>query len=266
MERKNSALLKVDRLTRRFGGVLALNDLSFEVSECQIKSIIGPNGAGKTTLFNLLTGLLPPSSGRITYGDREIGGKKPYVIARMGVSRSFQNVEIFDNMSVMENVMLGFHCRTRYGAFSNAFRRRKAVEEEKYIREEALQKMEIVGLGSEAHSSPASLPFGKRRLVEFARALATSPKLLLLDEPASGLNMRETDQIANLICKIRDSGVTVMLVEHDMSVVMEISDHVLVLDFGTKIAEGKPRDVQRNEEVIARYLGRTNHYAENPKS
>jgi branched-chain amino acid transport system ATP-binding protein len=259
-------MLKVDGLTKEFGGITALNDLSFQVRDRQIKSIIGPNGAGKTTLFNVLTGLLPPTRGKISFLDREITRQKPHHIAQMGISRSFQNVEIFDNMSILENVMLGCHCRTRYGALSNAFRRKKAVAEEKHIRDEALEKLEIIGLNSDVDSSPASLPFGKRRLVEFARALATSPKLLLLDEPASGLNMRETEQIAGLICRIRDSGITVMLVEHDMSVVMEISDDVLVLDFGTRIAEGKPRDVQKNDEVIARYLGRTNHYAQNSES
>jgi branched-chain amino acid transport system ATP-binding protein len=259
-------MLQVDQLTKRFGGIAALSNLSFRVREKQIKSIIGPNGAGKTTLFNVLTGLLPPTCGNITFLGRTITGQRPHCIAQMGISRSFQNVEIFDNMTILENVMLGRHCRTRCGAFSNAFKRKKAVQEEKRIKEEALQKMETVGLTADPHSSPASLPFGKRRLVEFARALATSPKLLLLDEPASGLNMRETEQIADLICKIRDTGVTVMLVEHDMSVVMEISDDVLVLDFGTKIAEGKPRDVQKNDEVIARYLGRANQYAQNSKS
>ncbi len=259
-------MLKVIGLTRQFGGVTALNQLSFEVEEKQIKSIIGPNGAGKTTLFNLLTGMFPPSSGNIFFQDRQIAGAKPHVIAQMGISRSFQNVEIFDNMTVLENVMLGCHCRTRCGAFSNAFRLRQAASEEKWIREEALQKMEMVGLDGDFASSPASLPFGKRRLVEFARALATSPKLLLLDEPASGLNMRETEQVADLICRIRDSGITVMLVEHDMSVVMEISDDVLVLDYGTKIAEGEPREVQKDEEVIARYLGRSHQYAQNPES
>jgi branched-chain amino acid transport system ATP-binding protein len=258
-------MLHVDGLTKEFGGVLAVNDLSFEVKEKQIKSIIGPNGAGKTTLFNLLTGLLPASRGRVSFLGKDICGLRPHVIARMGVSRSFQNVEIFDNMSILENVMLGRHCRTNCGALSIALRRHKAVKEEALIREEALRQIEAVGLEADPHSSPAALPFGKRRLVEFARALATSPKLLLLDEPASGLNMRETEQVAQLIRKIRDSGVTVMLVEHDMSVVMEISDDVLVMDYGTKIAEGKPREVQKNREVIARYLGRSNEHVENPK-
>jgi branched-chain amino acid transport system ATP-binding protein len=158
-------------------------------------------------------------------------------------------------MSVLENVMLGRHCRTSCGAVSIAVRAKRAIKEERQIREAALERIELVGLEADLDSSPASLPFGKRRLVEFARALATSPKLLMLDEPASGLNIRETEQISELICKIRDSGITIMLVEHDMSVVMEISDEVLVMDYGTKIAEGMPRDVQKNEEVIARYLG-----------
>ncbi len=256
-------MLKIEGLSKEFGGVIAVNDLSFQVAEHQIKSIIGPNGAGKTTLFNVLTGLLPSTRGKTSFLNNDISGLRPHRIAKMGISRSFQNVEIFDNMNILENIMLGRHCRTHCGALSIALRRRKAVKEEKQIRDEALRQMEVVGLDADPHSSPASLPFGQRRLVEFARALATSPKLLLLDEPASGLNMRETEQISELIRKIRDSGITIMLVEHDMSVVMEISDDVLVIDYGVKIAEGKPRDIQKNEEVIARYLGRSGSNAEN---
>ena len=256
-------MLTVKGLTKTFGGIVAVNDLSFEVREKQIKSVIGPNGAGKTTLFNLLTGLLPSTGGRVSFRKKDISGLKPHSIAELGISRSFQNVEIFDNMTILENVMLGRHCRTRSGALSIAFRRRKAVEEEKQIREEALRQMAFVGLDAHPDSFPASLPFGKRRLVEFARAMATSPSLLLLDEPASGLNMRETEKIAKLICEIRDSGVTVMLVEHDMSVVMEISDEVIVMDYGVKIVEGRPREVQKNEEVIARYLGQSKDRAKN---
>ncbi len=248
-------MLDVQGLTKEFGGVMAVNDLSFRVAEKQIKAIIGPNGAGKTTLFNVMTGLLPPTRGKISFMGRDVSGLKAHKIAEIGVSRSFQNVEVFDNMSMLENVMLGRHCRTSCGAASISIRKKKAVREEKQIRDMALEQIEIVGLEADLDSSPASLPFGKRRLVEFARALATSPKLLLLDEPASGLNIRETEQIAELICRIRDKGITVMLVEHDMSVVMEISDEVLVMDYGTKIAEGEPREVQKNEEVIARYLG-----------
>ncbi len=259
-------MLKIEKLTKEFGGVVAVNDLSFQVRENQIKSVIGPNGAGKTTLFNLLTGLLPPNSGSVSFLNRNISGLRPHVIAELGISRSFQNVEIFDNMTILENVMLGRHCRTRSGALSIAVRRRKAVEEERRIREEALRQLELVGIDTRPDSSPASLPFGKRRLVEFARALATSPRLLLLDEPVSGLNIRETEKVAELICSIRDSGVTIMLVEHDMSVVMEISDEVLVMDYGNKIAEGIPHDIQKNEEVIARYLGRSDSRAKNPES
>jgi len=259
-------MLEVRDLTKEFGGVVAVNDLSFQVREGQIKALIGPNGAGKTTLFNLLTGLLVATHGRISFLGRNISGLKPHVIAALGISRSFQNVEIFDNMSILENVMLGRHCRTQSGALSISFRTRKAVEEERRMREDALKQLEMVGLDASPDTSPASLPFGKRRLVEFARALATSPRLLLLDEPASGLNIRETEQVATLIRRIRDSGITVMLVEHDMSVVMEISDDVLVMDYGMKIAEGTPREIQKNQEVIVRYLGRSNSSAQDSES
>jgi len=247
--------LEVANLVKRFGGLVAVSEVNFSVIPGQIKAIIGPNGAGKTTIFNLITGIEPPSTGQIKFKERELNGLKPHRISALGISRTFQHVELYNNMSVLENVMVGRHPRTFSGMLSAAFRLPKAKREEKAIVEEAMERLKFVGLDASAEESAANLPFGQQRLLEFARALATEPELLLLDEPAAGLNIKETEEVGGLIRRIRDMGITVLLVEHDMSLVMNISDEVMVLNYGEKIAEGTPSKIQNNEDVIAAYLG-----------
>jgi branched-chain amino acid transport system ATP-binding protein len=248
-------LLEVRGLSRSFGGVSALRGVSFTVRTGQIKAVIGPNGAGKTTLFNAISGLLKPDGGEVSYRGESILGLRPYQIARRGISRSFQNLSLFPNMTVGENVMVGRHCRTRSGVFSAVLRTPQHRREERAVSAAATTMLDAVGLPGRAADRVASLSFGQRRLVELARALATEPALLLLDEPASGLNTKETEDLAQVIRRIRDQGVTVLLVEHDMSLVMEISDSILVLNYGEPIAEGNPAAVRNDPQVIAIYLG-----------
>ena len=250
------ALLEVENIGRRFAGLVALSNVTFGVMPKQIKSVIGPNGAGKTTLFNVISGLLKSEGGRIALDGRSIGGLRPYQIAAAGVARTFQTPGLFLDMSVIENVMVGRHCQSKWGFAGCCLRLPGQVREERRIREAALQRLEYVGLAGQASHPAGALAFGQRRMVELARALAIEPKLLMLDEPASGLNTRETAEFASLVCRIRDDGVTVLLVEHDMSLVMDISDEILVLHNGTPIAEGTPTEIQNNEDVMAVYLGK----------
>ncbi len=260
------ALLSVENLRKRFGGVTAVNEVSLEVHRGQIKSIIGPNGAGKTTLFNLMSGLLAPNSGRVLLEGHSIENKPPHVIAKRGISRTFQTMQPFGNMTVLENVMVGRHPRTRAGLLRTAFRTPGARSEESRIRQDAWHWLDFVGLGAFADRPADSLPCGQQKLLEIARALATEPKLLLLDEPAAGLNMRETEDLGQLLFRIRDRGVTLILVEHDMSLVMDVSDEVFVLDYGRKVAEGPPREIQNHPDVIAVYLGEEPPHAQGPES
>lgn len=251
-------LLDVKDLDRSFGGLHAVNRVSFEVPSGSIQAIIGPNGAGKTTLFNLISGTLSPDGGSVHFHDRDITGLKPHKIAGMGMIRTFQNLKLSGHMTVLENVMIGRHIRSRAGFISAFLNLPNAWKEEKSIREEALRSIELLGLKDLCHRETKNLPFGKQRAVELARALAAEPELLLLDEPASGLNIHETKELSELIRGISGRGVTILLVEHDMSLVMDISDRIVVLNFGRKIAEGGPQEIQSNKEVIKIYLGEEN--------
>jgi branched-chain amino acid transport system ATP-binding protein len=248
-------LLETKGLHRFFGGLHAVNDVSVTVSQGMIKGVIGPNGAGKTTLFNLIAGTIQPHKGEVFFRGGKITALKPHAVAGRGIARTFQTTKLFSRMTVLENVMVGRHSRTRCGFISGMLNLPCSWREDRQTREKALSILEDIGLKEYASETACNLPFGRQRLVEFARALAMEPQLLLLDEPAAGLNIYETKELAKLILWIRDRGVTCLVVEHDMSLVMAICDDVVVLDQGRKIAEGPPRAVQRNPEVIRIYLG-----------
>jgi branched-chain amino acid transport system ATP-binding protein len=254
--------LRIDNLEKSFGGVQALKGLSFTVTPGSIKAVIGPNGAGKTTLFNVITGIFPPNAGSIHLNGVAINGRKSQEIARMGVSRTFQNVEVFGRMTVLENVMVGRHIRSRAGILRTGFRLFGMRREERQIRTNALEYLSFVGLEYRAEELAGNLPLGEQKLLEMARALATEPQILLLDEPAGGLNTRETERLAALIHRIREQEITVVLVEHDMNLVMDISEEILVMNFGEKIAEGKPRQIKDDPLVIQAYLGEELDYSE----
>jgi len=248
-------LLRTSSVNRFFGGLHAVRDVSFAVRRGQIKAIIGPNGAGKTTLFNLIAGTFRPSSGEVSFKGKRITGARPHAVAQLGIARTFQNTRLFPHMTVLENVMVGRHPRTCCGFASAMLCLPHSWFEERRIRREAQETLDLLGVGHLAGENAGGLAFGKQRLVEFARALATGPELLLLDEPAAGLNMRETDELSELILTINKRGITCLVVEHDMSLVMRVSDEVLVLDQGRQIAEGPPREIQKHSEVIRVYLG-----------
>jgi branched-chain amino acid transport system ATP-binding protein len=254
--------LHVENLQKSFGGVQALKGLSFKVPSGIIKAIIGPNGAGKTTLFNVITGIFPPNGGAIALNGMSIEGRKAREIARLGVSRTFQNVEVFGRMTVLENVMVGRHIQSRAGIISTGLRLVGMRREERQIRESAMQHLAFVGLEERATELAGNLPLGEQKLLEVARALATDPEMLLLDEPAGGLNTRETEGLAALIHRILEQGITVVLVEHDMNLVMDISDEIMVMNFGEKIAEGKPKQIKNDPLVIEAYLGEEVDYSD----
>lgn len=248
-------LLSVRGIGKRFGGLQAVNDLSFDVAAGSIKALIGPNGAGKTTIFNLISGFLHPDRGEIVFGGTEIQALSSCEVAVRGMVRTFQHIRLFPKMTVLENIMVGRHVHSRAGFLAGMMNLPFTWQEERKIREKSFGIMEMLGIAGHAESEAASLAYGQQRVVEIARALACEPKLLLLDEPAAGLNMRETNEMGGLISRIRDMGITVLLVEHDMSLVMRISDEVVVVSYGEKIAEDKPLAIQKNREVIRVYLG-----------
>jgi branched-chain amino acid transport system ATP-binding protein len=248
-------LLEVVDISKSFGGLLALDQVSFEVPESQILSLIGPNGAGKTTLFNIIRGFMPPAAGDIRFKGRSLKGLKPHDIAALGISTTFQLVQLFTNMSVVENVMVGCHLSSRTNILQAALRLPPTSSEEQGVFNRAMKELALVGLEGRALEPCASLPVGQQRLVELARSLATEPILLLLDEPFSGLSAEENESLIQHIDRLLDNGVTVLLVEHQMQIIMRISDRVVVLDRGVKIAEGTPSQVCSDNRVIVAYLG-----------
>lgn len=248
-------LLEVNEVSRRFGGLSAVNGVSFSVRENMVKAVIGPNGAGKTTLFNLISGSLPADSGTILLSGRPIQGLPPHRIACLGISRTFQHIRLFPKMTALENVMIGRHIHSRAGFFTGLLHLPRSWKEEREIGEKSLEVMDFLNISELADKEATSLSYGQQRAVELARALACEPKLLLLDEPAAGLNIRETVEIGKVITKIREQGITVLIVDHDMSLVMNISDEIVVLSYGEKIADDSPLAVQKDEEVIRVYLG-----------
>jgi branched-chain amino acid transport system ATP-binding protein len=253
--KETGPMLEVFNLNKSFGGIMALTDVSFQVNRGTITALIGPNGAGKTTLLNVISGIYLASAGEILFEGSNISGIRPHQVTYLGITRTFQNLQVFQNMTVIENVMVGFHSRTSSEFVACLARTLRVRREEKEVRENAAKMLHFVNLAGREDQPGSSLPCGDQKRLELARALVSRPRMILLDEPVSGLNTSETEEMAGLILKLKESGITILLVEHDMNLVMQVSDMIVVLNYGEKLAQGRPAEIQNDDRVIAAYLG-----------